>query len=218
MIVRRTRRVAVGRFVEQLQITGTQTHRNHFAKRVRTAVAVSDRQRNCVTAFVRIKVIGRHARARTTVTKIPSVGQRITVRVGGSGGIESDIQRRLTGNRGGIKLGGGRRICDRNYDARGVRTAVTVSDGERGGVGADSRVGVYVCGHCVRIAVAEIPKISQRVAVRVSRTGAVKSHRQRYAAARRVSKQHGSRRLRSRVEDGNRYGFRISAAVAVVGG
>ncbi len=216
LIVRRTRRVAVGRFVEQLQITGTQTHRNHLAESVRTAVAVSDRQRDGVAAFVRVKVSGRHARCGISVAKIPSVSQRVTVRVNGGRGVESDIQRRLTKNRGGGKLGGRWRIRDRNNDARGVRTTVAVIDGQRGGVSADSRVGVGVRGHCARIAVAEVPKISQRVAVRVSGISAVESHRQRYTAARRVGKQYGSRRLRGRVDDGNRHGFRVGAAVAVV--
>ncbi len=119
----------------------------------------------------------RYARARITVAKIPSISQCIAVRVGGSGGVEIDKQRRSTRRRISGALRYGRLRGFRYRDDRRLAIARrAVAYGQRGSVSADRSINVVRTDARGGISVAEIPGVGQRIAVRIRRSGGIEGY------------------------------------------
>ena len=109
--------------------------------------------------------------------------QRAVLRIGGRAG-EADHIAHLPGGAGQRRVddGGRRSVANRDGDRVGVRGPQAVGHSQRCGVAAGSGVGVArLRGRrvVVRTVAVQVPRVGQRVAVRVARTGAVEGHRQR---------------------------------------
>ena len=139
-------------------------------------MAVAHDQRDGVRAQGRERMRRVGARRGGTVAEVPLVGERIAVRVRGGGAVEGD---RLIahGRVGSARIRGRRLVGDRDR-RRGRRGGVVaVAHDQRDRVRAQGRERMRRAGARRRRAVAEVPLIGQRIAVRVGRAGAVEGDR-----------------------------------------